>query len=278
MKELPILFKPEMIRATLREIDPKEQTRRVINKLRKFGKITEFGRSDTLGYDWHFRDKGMRWNDINLARLLELCPYGQPGDRLWVRETFWCINDSDNPSGYQTIDCGSTLALGEEYASIDYCIDGEFTNPPTPTGSETVARPSGRAAPGNWWLSPPGNWDGERDYHGEGEWVFLPWVLYTKHSSIHMPRWASRILLEITGVRVERLQDISEEDAIAEGCEAIQGCEWRTFVEADAGVPYHAHTAIDAYRGLWESINGEGSWDANPWVWVIEFRKIQEQT
>lgn len=92
--------------------------------------------------------------------------------------------------------------------------------------------------------------------------------------SIHMPRWASRITLEITGVRVERLQDISEEDAKAEGCKAIEGCKWHTFEEADAGIPMHEHTARDAFGALWESINGEESWAANPWVWVIEFRRV----
>jgi len=77
--------------------------------------------------------------------------------------------------------------------------------------------------------------------------------------SISMPRWASRILLGIAAVRVERLQDISEEDAIAEGCFALGDCEC---------------TAVRQYRDLWESINGVGSWGVNPWVWVIEFRRV----
>lgn len=72
--------------------------------------------------------------------------------------------------------------------------------------------------------------------------------------SIHMPRWASRITLQITAVRVERLQDISEEDAIAEGVE---------------------FGAKESYRTLWDSINGAGAWDANPWVWVIEFKRVK---
>jgi hypothetical protein len=76
-----------------------------------------------------------------------------------------------------------------------------------------------------------------------------------------MPRWASRITLEITGVRVERLQDISEADALAEGCAAKH--------TADA-----EYNARKAYAVLWESINGGGSWDANPWVWVVEFRRL----
>ena len=75
--------------------------------------------------------------------------------------------------------------------------------------------------------------------------------------SIHMPRWASRITLEVESVRVERLQDISAKDAIAEGC-----CDPTS------------STPKRAFEWLWESINGPGSWEANPWVWVVEFRKL----
>ena len=86
--------------------------------------------------------------------------------------------------------------------------------------------------------------------------------------SIHMPRWASRITLEVTGVRVERLQDISDADAQAEGIgEFIGG--WACLTD-DA--PQQAgNTPKEGYRHLWERINGPGSWDANPWVWVVEF-------
>ncbi len=94
--------------------------------------------------------------------------------------------------------------------------------------------------------------------------------------SIHMPRWASRITLEVTGVRVERLQDISEEDAIAEGVEVL----WRGYDDAqDFYRNYHTggylFTAKASYRTLWESINGPGSWERNDWVWVIEFKRIE---
>ncbi len=89
--------------------------------------------------------------------------------------------------------------------------------------------------------------------------------------SIHMPRWASRITLEITSVRVERLQDISEADAIAEGVTAVSSGGVTLF--ATTGVNCF-QTAKDAYAALWESINGPGSWDANPWVWVVEFRRV----
>lgn len=88
--------------------------------------------------------------------------------------------------------------------------------------------------------------------------------------SIHMPRWASRILLEITSVRVERLNDISQEDAQAEGME-LTG--WRpTYSDPDSGG--EVWTPYDNFAELWQSIYGEESWEANPWVWVIEFKVV----
>jgi len=94
--------------------------------------------------------------------------------------------------------------------------------------------------------------------------------------SIHMPRWASRITLEITDVRVERLQDISEDDCLAEGIAqvvreklpGIQQCGEYDTIDVDP---------VAEYRDLWESINGPESWAANPWVWVIGFKKLEQQ-
>src|SRR5690606_16958235 len=98
----------------------------------------------------------------------------------------------------------------------------------------------------------------ESEFSDDGHDV-PPW-----RPSIHMPRWASRLVLEVTGVWVERLQAISEADALAEG------------IEADK---YHGldRAAARAYSELWEQINGPGSWDANPWVWVVEFRLADQQ-
>lgn len=89
--------------------------------------------------------------------------------------------------------------------------------------------------------------------------------------SIHMPRAASRITLEITDVRVERLQDISEEDCIAEGVYSVQSNDLGT------EVPYYRSLfqPRDLYKMIWESIHGAGAWDANPWVWVIEFKRAE---
>ena len=98
---------------------------------------------------------------------------------------------------------------------------------------------------------------------------------YRWRPSIHMPRWASRITLEITSVRVERLQDISEADAAAEGVTP----KWEPgfsgrLMEALGGFSFRP--AASAYAELWESLHGPGAWDANPWVWVVEFQRINQ--
>lgn len=102
---------------------------------------------------------------------------------------------------------------------------------------------------------------------------------FKRRPSIHMPRRFCRLLLEVTGVRVERLQAIGEDDAIAEGIRRI-GEEYKDFpndgpnkyaVDID-GYSYNQPTAVQCYRGLWGVINGGRSWDENPWVWVVEFK------
>lgn len=102
--------------------------------------------------------------------------------------------------------------------------------------------------------------DGALGYPVDGTWFpNTPWMWKkNKLPSIYMPRWASRITLEITEIRVERLQDISEQDAIAEGVQNT--IYWK-----------EEHPPSICYSVLWEAINGKGSWNANPWVWVVEF-------
>ena len=211
VKERPILFSGPMVRAILD--GRKTQTRRIV-------KFKQFGSSDTPGYDWHFRGtrrggKGHLWQELRNDQLLDLCPYGKPGDRLWVREA--C----------RVFSCTS----GENaWYSLDYAAGG---------GSGVV--------PGEM----PGEWFPKISHNRDGSLRWQP--------SIHMPRWASRLTLEVTEVRVERLQDISENDAFAEGVSLLDS---------------EIETYYSGFKWLWQSINCPDSWDANLWVWVVSFKRI----
>ena len=193
MKERPIIFSAPMVRAIL--AGTKTQTRRVV-KLKPWQQIEE--RDGGAPWPWMYDDD--RAGDHWLP-----CPYGQAGDRLWVRESF----------------CDARQAAA----------------------GRVLYRSSGDIACG--WKP-----------------------------SIHMPRQFSRITLEVTAVRVERLQDITEADAVAEGVTPKwePGCSGR-LMEAIGGFSFRP--AASAYADLWESLHGPGSWDANPWVWVVEFKRIQ---
>jgi len=200
MKERPILFSGPMVRALL--AGTKTQTRRIVKPqpapdqqprtvIGSSGFVYVMDNAPLLPYP---EVRRVRWD----------CPYGQPGDRLWVRETFGHFERNDN-----------------------------FT-----PGCEVFYRADG------------------------GCLEIEPW-----RPSIHMPRWASRITLEITGVRVERLQDIDISAAQAEGV-SDTGSLILDSAGNEQGGP------IAEYAVLWEQINGPGSWDANPWVWVLEFRRL----
>lgn len=211
MRERPILFSGDMVRAILE--GRKTVTRRKVNPQPDFAQAGDT--TSGAGFCGRFTP-----DDERLGRLGEAmpCPFGQPGDRLWVRETF----NRTNPGG----------AHGVYYYRADGCFPSAI---------------------------------GGRRFYGDEAWK----------PSIHMPRAASRIMLEVTAVRVERLQDITEEQAKAEGVRAIDGMKWHTLEEAAAGIPMRDHTALDAFSALWECINGEGSCAANPWVWVVEFKRAE---
>ncbi|MBW9332491.1 hypothetical protein FEE59_03100 [Herbaspirillum sp. RU 5E] len=230
MREIPLLMNGPMVRATL--ADDKTITRREIIRLGGFGQITEFGRSDTPGYDWHFRDSSMRWHDLSHAQLMKACPYGQVGDRLWVRETWRGIVVTSPPD-----------AIKPEYGVARYV--------PAQEHCQRV------------------------EYAATGKRDADPW-----RPSIHMPRWACRILLEITGVRVERLQDGEGEAAwesryLAEGIHKIDHGRGDHYFSALRNEPHPKNWAdpFDAWRELWSSTGRD--WEANPWVWVIEFRRVK---
>lgn len=192
-KQRPILFSGPMVRALL--AGTKTQTRRVVKSQPSDSHIGGASCYAEQG-EWVWLDG----YDGSIVSRMGRCPYGAPGDTLWVRETW--LRD--------------IYTGGFQY----------FADHPAPSGPK--------------WKP-----------------------------SIHMPRWASRITLEVTGVRVERLHDISEADARAEGIVPFRdGHGWHT----EEGRHY-AGSAIDAYLNLWAEINGEESAKANPFVWSIEFRK-----
>lgn len=204
MTERGMIFNSEMVRAILD--GRKTQTRRIIKLSHERGMLNPV----IKGSNGEITSVSCR-----LAPLL--CPYGQLGDRIWVRETFngfWLDDDV-----IQEIKDGVSLAS----ELCDYKADYS---------------------------------DGSKPAEG--------WT-----PSIHMPRWASRILLEITDVRVERLNAISQADAIAEG--APPSHPSIDCVSQEYGFPDFSRSW---FGQTWQHIYGEESWQANPWVWVIEFKRI----
>lgn len=195
MKQRPILFNASMVRALLD--GTKTQTRRVVKP-----------QPDCI-------KAGKPYTTAGLPSTPIACPYGQVGDQLWVRETWYCDDFRVQRGPYLKPDDFDVVESRENGCLVF------------------------RA-------------DGSSPYEAEQpKWK----------PAIHMPRWASRITLEITSVRVERLNDISRGDCMAEGCPFPNIAK-----ETDPK---------QWYRELWKSINGAGSWDLNPWVWVIEFKKVK---
>jgi len=243
MKERPILFNGPMVRAILD--GSKTQTRRIMKPQ------PEPTPADYPGPAGHWWPSNIVQSMVHVEQELQnkhgswsgfcpdVCPHGRIGDRMWVRETWGVVsNDWDDDGNLVdwTPDRPATpiseMRFGQGYYSghAIYAADGSY------------------------------EWAGDDDGGSEPRSAW--------HPSIHMPRAASRILLEITGVRVERLQDIREADARAEGV-TIEDRHMGGYCAGEFLPP-----SIRAYRDLWESINGAGSWDANPWVWVVEFKRV----
>lgn len=165
--------------------------------------------------------------------VLSHCPYGRVGDLLWVRETF----------------------------AMENCREvGPY---PKPHSDGRPSREHEDSEDGGWWEQPHYRATDEtpclayEDGHEGCRW----------RPSIFMPRWASRLTLRITDVRVERLQDITEEDAYAEGITDAQAMEFN-----DDGSP----DPVLAFFDLWNEINGVAASDANPWVWAVSFEVIHK--
>ena len=225
MKERPILFSAPMVRALLD--GSKMQTRRVVklphaNPLGQWEPTTwggaNGGRTEAGAT---VPEQGAIWHTRTGDTLT--CPYGQPGDRLWVRETWADLAVlSDGNYERQAI-----------YRADDIELYGDEDEPVNVNAPDMRWRPS-----------------------------------------IHMPRWASRILLEVVSVRVERLNAISADDCDAEGIGQCDGLGTNAEI---LDLARRMGTFADEtlrYATLWEQINGAGSWDANPWVWVVEFKQV----
>ncbi len=220
-RERPILFNDQMVRAILE--GRKTVTRRVVTPQPDF-----LGSMVDPNTPFKTLDAGLH------ARIT--CPYGQPGDRLWVRETWTDVNMCGAPA----------LAYRADEDIRDLMEEPGFLDD---RGAFNYDDPRVKPYPFACWYA-------ELD---QARW----------RPSIHMPRWASRILLEIAAVRVERLQDISEKQALAEGVELEgEGVCWAGAAGTASDSP------VESFRLLWELINGAGSWNANPWVWVVEFKRV----
>lgn len=296
MTERPILFSAPMVRAIRN--GSKTQTRRMVKpqpnlmphhdpvrpEPRNGGRWVFMTHTDRPSYSWatgHVR-----------------CPYGQPGDVKPTR-----FRDAAPPTnGWYWVRW--TDADQERLAWLVRVPDEPQDTPPDTEAHRWVWSKSPKDDPESIvldiadpmsieWRRPGDmlwvretwdwrNWSWSEDcrvriaYAADGEqadrtspvgWRPTIYNYERWRPSIHMPRWASRITLEVLGVRVERLQDISEEDARAEGATLADG-QW---TDEDGTLRSDYRTA---FRRLWISINGQDSWDANPWVWVVEFRRL----
>lgn len=230
MRERPILFSAPMVRAILE--GRKTVTRRVV-------KPQPPARNDMINaaYCGH-PNLWLPNGSIGADTPREWkCPYGQPGDRLWVRETF------------------------AQWPTCDLVRGGKVGMTAYRAGKPVLVPPPGAHVPLDQW---------PREWRDDTKPESVRW-----RPSIHMPRWASRLTLEVTGVRVERLQDISTEQAVAEGMHTFPHKGGTAY--AWSADDKHGHgSATGAMRWIWDQINGEGAWHANPWVWVVEFKRIQQ--
>ena len=222
MRERGIHFNSEMVRAVME--GRKTQTRWIVNPEPDSPQLLE---SRTAESGCVYAIHANRSN-VHQGRFRWDCPFGQPGDRLWVRETARC-----------------------EFSREDFTNQVFRTN--------VAYRADGKSK--TFETNKPSKWFPDRtNLTAAGE---LPWC-----PSIHMPRWASRITLEITSVRVERLNSMTESDALAEGCNGGR--------DSIPGYMYSA-TPHEHFHHVWQSIYGKESWQANPWVWVIEFKRVEGQ-
>jgi len=233
-----ILFSDEMVRA---EREGRKTVTRRIAKPRKQPSLLNGEWSDS-----YVLDRG------NHKWLMRDCPYGDTGERLWVRETHYRFGH------WEPVEGARTKEGREKWHFV---------------GDDGGLGP---------FKIPKALYDGEIK---EGEFRRSMSKLEPKIPAWHrrlarfMPRRLARTVLEVVGIRLERLQDITEEDAIAEGIERGKDffrCPmWKNYLPDSEGASWFPDDPIGSYRTLWESINGPGSWDVNPLVWRIEFRRVE---
>lgn len=237
MRERPILFSAPMVRALLD--GKKTQTRRVIKPQPDvsigWGGCTRLMFKSRNGAD--ILNEAIESPEPH--SYLALCPHGTIGDRLWVREAWRVGKPHDNTAPRNILP-----PLIERGQGVTVLYEAGGWRSIGPDGRPEPTYPDNELMP---------NWAGKA------------------RPSMFMPRAFSRITLEITSVRVERLQDIGDEDAIAEGIEgATEG------YHVDGGRHFHAASPRYSFASLWDSLNAERGhgWDINPWVWVVEFKRV----
>ncbi len=233
MKERPILFKSEMVNAIL--AGRKTQTRRILKP--KYSVATFYDYLPNDEYPYYMRRQDAVWDSFKtMAELAgKYCPHGTIGDRLWVRETWADVNTESGP--------GFAFRAG----GIHFCTDDAY-----PVDYSRY--------PGMQFSM----WYGDLERGEDG---------HNWRPSIFMPRWASRLTLEITEVRVQRLQDITEADILAEGVTVDLAAKMTGTPWSDLPTLHHAWAA------LWDHINYEKApYESNPYVWALTFRRTERRT
>ncbi|HAW5564136.1 TPA: hypothetical protein JL066_002917 [Salmonella enterica] len=248
MNERGMIFNGEMVRAILD--GRKTQTRRVMKPQPDPCPAPRGGHwwpSNAFKTMLHVEEE-MQNNKGGWGGLVgDACPFGDVGERIWVRETWATLGNEDGCC----VDWNDNLCKGDEKTAA------------------RIYRASCEQRPGDYGLwSIPDNADWKP--HTENQKFEGAW-----RPSIHMPRWASRITLEITDVRVERLHNISERDALREGLFQLPASGRYCLQPGMQYFGMASRSAKEVYSWLWASIYGEESWAANPWVWVIEFKRVE---
>jgi len=253
MKEHPIIFKGEMVRAILD--GRKTQTRRIVKPM----PLPECDSCVDIDYGRFVFGTLSRDGLTKTVHESVKCPYGRSGDRLYVRETFQIENNSLVPDIYSKPD--NPLGPVRYHKAEDDC---------------------------NWFECPryrASEPDTLLIVAEDDEENCMRW-----QRSIHMPKWCSRIHLEITDVRVERVQDIKTDDILNEGVRIPQHmgmplldllCNMTDYLPKDKKIgDLTGDEILLAYWcNLWDSINGKKKvcdWQSNPWVWVVEFKRIEK--